>query len=102
MGKSIRLPIIKDRPRNNKKSTLYWQKVRRNNKQFIHKINDAKWKEFEEIYQNDFDGSDEEFLSIPTTLLEETILMKKSKEIVNDYDYSDYTFRIDDVKYTRK
>lgn len=102
MSKSTRLPFVKDRPRNVKKSTLYWQKVRRNNKQFINKINDAKWKEFEEIYNSGFEGTDEEFLEIPTVLLEEDILMKKPKEIMNDYDYSDYRYKSDEEKWTRK
>lgn len=29
MSRSTRKAIIKDRPRNNKKSTLYWRKIRR-------------------------------------------------------------------------
>lgn len=35
MSRSKRKPIIKDRPRNNKKSTLYWRIVRRVTKQYV-------------------------------------------------------------------
>ena len=66
------------------------------------KINDAKWKEFKEIYNSGFEGTDEEFLEIPTVLLEEDILIKKPKEIMNDYDYSDYKYISNEEKWTRK
>lgn len=65
MGKSYRKPIIKDRPRNTKKSTEYWRKVRRVTKQAVSKLE-----------------SDEDFdVDIPNP-----------KTIVNDYDYSDYKY----------
>lgn len=62
MSRSYKLPIIKDKPRNYKKSAWYWRRVRRVLRQFL--------------YREDY---------IP-----------EPKEIVNDYDYSDYTFR--DIK----
>jgi hypothetical protein len=62
MSRSKRKPIIKDRPRNKKKSTLYWRIVRRviNGRVRILK-----------------DNPTEEQLPEP-------------KEIVNDYDYCDW------------
>lgn len=63
MSRSRRKPIIKDRPRNAKKSSLYWRVVRR-------VINDK----VRQIKSNP-----EKDLSLP-----------EPKNIVNDYDYSDY------------
>ena len=57
MSDSRRKAIIKDRPRNAKKSTLYWRKIRRVIKQLV--------------------GIEED--------------LPNPKEIVNDYDYCDYT-----------
>ena len=69
MSRSKRIPIIKDRPRNKKKSSIYWRAIRRH------------WKH-----------------SIKSGKLE----FKLAKEIVNDYDYSDYKFISNNIKYTRK
>ena len=57
MSRSYKKPIIKDRPRNFKKSAFYWRQIRR--------------KLVQEVKQN-----------------KEVIL--NPKEIVNDYNYSDY------------
>ena len=64
MSKSYKKPIIKDRPRNFKKSTIYWRTIRR--------INNNKIQSF----KNNL----------------EELLLPKEKSIINDYDYSDYTF----------
>ena len=61
MSRSRRQPIIKDTPRNHKKSALYWRTIRRVTKQKVH------------ILKIDPD------VSIPIP-----------KEIVNDYNYCDY------------
>ena len=63
MSRSKRKPIIKDRPRNAKKSSLYWRVVRR--------VINSKVREL---------------LSNP----EKEPDLPEPKEIVNDYDYSDY------------
>lgn len=63
MSRSRKKPIIKDRPRNTKKSSLYWRVVRR-------VINDKV----------------RQILSNP----EKELDLPEPKEIVNDYDYSDY------------
>lgn len=78
MSRSRRVPIIKDRPRNHKKSSFYWRKVRR-------VINEK----VKDILKNP------EETEIPDP-----------KSIVNDYDYCDYTIdyreKNDDSKYKIK
>ena len=64
MGKSRRKPIIKDGPRNTKKSTAYWRPVRR-------------------VMNETVRGLDEE---------SEDDFIRDPKEIVSDYNYSDYEF----------
>lgn len=66
MSRSTRKPIIKDRPRNHKKSSLYWRSVRSTIKQSIREISQLE---------------DKEDFEIPNP-----------KEIVNDYNYCDYVF----------
>lgn len=66
MSRSRRKPIIKDRPRNAKKSSLYWRVVRR-------VINDK----VRQLFSNPDKEPD----------------LPEPKEIVNDYDYCD--FKID-------
>ena len=73
MSRSKRQSIIKDRPRNYKKSTAYWRKIRR-----IQKI------------------------EVDLIKLKEEIEISNPKEIINDYDYSDYLFRDCGKKYERK
>ena len=78
MSRSRKKPIIKDHPRNKKKSSIYWRTVRR--------VINEKVKET---------LKDPEDTEIPDP-----------KSIVNDYDYSDYTIdyreRNDDYKYKIK
>ncbi len=62
MSRSQRKPIIKDRPRNYKKSSSYWRTVRRVIKNNVRYLQEK--------------------------MLDENI--PDPKEIVNDYDYSDY------------
>lgn len=73
MSRSRRQPVIKDRPRNEKKSTSYWRTVRRVIKNSVRLLK--------------YEPESEE--TIP-----------KPKEIVNDYDYCDYVidYRLDDPK----
>jgi hypothetical protein len=72
MSRSRRQPIIKDRPRNEKKSTFYWRTVRR-------VINDK-------VRMLKYEPDSDENIPEP-------------KEIVNDYDYCDYMidYRNDDI-----
>jgi hypothetical protein len=64
MSKSKKLPVIKDGPRNYKKSSAYWRTVRRVTKEKVKYLN-------EELEDN---------------------ILPDPQEIVNDYDYSDYRF----------
>lgn len=63
MSRSRRKPIVKDRPRNEKKSSLYWRIVRR--------VINGKVRQISK--------TDEDETNLP-----------EPREIVNDYDYCDY------------
>ena len=64
MSRSVKKPVIKDGPRNHKKSSAYWRTVRRVTNEKVKYLN-------EELGDN--------ILPVP-------------QEIINDYDYSDYRF----------
>lgn len=64
MSRSKKRPIIKDGPRNYKKSSSYWRPVRRVMNQTVRGLDDL---------------TEEENIPDP-------------QEIINDYDYSDYKF----------
>jgi hypothetical protein len=74
MSRSRRQPIVKDRPRNEKKSSLYWRIVRR--------VINGKVRE---IVKND-----------------DEINLPEPKEIVNDYDYCDYVIDYRDPSWSEK
>jgi hypothetical protein len=76
MSRSRRQSVIKDGPRNSKKSSQYWRPVRRVMNQTIRGLDE---------------DSEEENIPDP-------------KEIVNDYDRSDYTFdmRFDKTEMSKK
>jgi len=90
MSKSRRMPIIKDKPRNCKRTSAYWRPIRRIWKHFI-----------KNMYQKYDVRSDYEWneLDIPSP-----------KTLINDYDYCDYwwDFRSswhdekDKIKFSRK
>jgi hypothetical protein len=63
MSRSRRKPIIKDRPRNDKKSSLYWRVVRR--------VTNDKVRQIQSNPEMESD-------------------LPEPQEIVNDYDYCDY------------
>lgn len=79
MSRSRKRPIVKDRPRNGKKSTMYWRSVRSNQNLVVRKM----------VSTGDYN------LEIPN-----------EKVIINDYDYSDYTIDLngskDQEKFSRK
>jgi hypothetical protein len=66
MSRSRKKPIAKDRPRNYKKSTIYWRRVRRTISSVVNSM---------KKYVNPDD-----------------VLIPDEKTIMNDYDYSDYCF----------
>ena len=63
MSRSYKQAVIKDSPRNFKKSQIYWRTIRRVINYTIRK------------FRNNLDE----------------MILPKEKSIVNDYDYSDYT-----------
>lgn len=64
MSRSKKKPVIKDCPRNYKKSSNYWRTIRRVTKDKIRYL------------QEDLENE----------------VIQDPKEIINDYDYSDYRF----------
>lgn len=68
MSRSHKLAILKDHPRNVKKSSEYWRKVRRTSKTVVKQFSNSD--DFEDI-----EGK-----------------LKNPKSIVNDYDYTDWIF----------
>jgi hypothetical protein len=75
MSRSRRKPIVKDRPRNEKKSSLYWRIVRR--------VINGKVRQ---IIKTDEDETD----------------LPQPREIVNDYDYCDYVIDYRDTNWSEK
>ena len=73
MSRSRRKPVVKDKPRNENSGAKYWRAVRRVTNKRVKYLNE---------------NIDDEILPVP-------------KEIVNDYDYSDYRwdlrFRDDEI-----
>lgn len=63
MSRSFKQPILKDSPRNFKKSAIYWRTIRRVINYTIKKFRNNT----------------------------EDIILPMEKSIINDYDYSDYT-----------
>ena len=63
MSRSYKQPILKDSPRNFKKSAIYWRTIRRVINYTIRKFRNNT----------------------------EDIILPMEKSIINDYDYSDYT-----------
>jgi len=76
MSRSRKKPVIKDSPRNEKKGAKYWRAVRRVTNEKVKYLNGSL---------------DDEVLPIP-------------REIVNDYDYSDYRWdlRFNDDEFSKK
>lgn len=72
MSRSKRKPYIKDKPRNHKRTTLYWSRIR-------------------SVIKNKLRSSNLEDVVLPNP-----------REIINDYDYCDYSFLSEDDKHTRK
>lgn len=84
MSRSYRKAIIKERPRNYKKSTIYWRRIRRVINQKVSQLklyfDDAK--ELSMMNEDEILGIDD------TKFMEDYI--PDPKTIINDYDYCDY------------
>lgn len=89
MSRSRKIGIIKERPRNHKKSSFYWRKVR-------HVINEKVRALKKENIDCGDEYLDEDGLSfIKDNQLEQPTqdeLIPSPKQIVDDYDYSDYHY----------
>ena len=85
MSRSIKKPIVKDKPRNRKRTSTYWRTVRRS-------IN-SKLRTYSYHIGSNLQDVDEPSLPQP-------------REVVNDYDYCDWVMRLVDPKgvekYSRK
>lgn len=85
-------PIVKDRPRNHKKSSLYWRTVRRVQNQQVRMF---KYKIYESYYCSWFSESEsDDFLYCN----QDELNIPHQKVIVNDYDYCDYWFFTDKIR----
>ena len=103
MSRSYRIPILKDKPRNYKRTSAYWRPIRRIWKQVTnsYKCEDELYP-FEEGYL-----TENEFLN---RYVNNDIEFPNPKTIINDYDYCDwfYDFRNpwhknkDKIKHSRK
>lgn len=82
MSRSIKKPIIKDKPRNHKRTSEYWRKVRRST--------DNKLR----TYLVDIDGENLQDIDEP--------FLPQPREIVNDYDYCDWVWHLDDPEMVEK
>jgi hypothetical protein len=85
MSRSIKKPIVKDKPRNRKRTSTYWRTVRRS-------INSKL-----RTYINHI-GSNIRDIEEPS--------LPQPQEVVNDYDYCDWVMRVrgpkEVEKYSRK
>ena len=77
MARSRRKPVIKDKPRNYKRTSAYWRPIRRIWKQMVNSFGDYDDKRGRFGYW-EFDDS-----------------LPSGKTIINDYDYCDSIWRYD-------
>lgn len=73
MSRLRRIPYIKDKPRNKKRTHLYWKRIRRVCKNII-----------------------------KSKLPDDNLIFPNPKSIVNDYDYCDYWYLSQNIQDTRK
>lgn len=87
MSRSKKIGIIKDSPRNYKKSSNYWRKVRRVINQKVKNISKP-----DDIILNVVFEDSENLLNGELLLKTKEEQIPVPKEIINDYDYSDYHY----------
>lgn len=89
MARSYKLPILKDKPRNYKRTSAYWRPVRRIVKQIVSTYKNKYDDSILDLYY----GEDSDDLQIKI-VEENSILLgtdiPNPKTIINDYDYCDY------------
>ena len=89
MAHSYKLPILKDKPRNYKRTSAYWRPIRSR----INQIVRGYTKRYDSTILSLCYGEDRDDLQIK--IVEENSIMlgtdiPNSKTIINDYDYCDY------------
>ena len=110
MSKSIRIPIIKQKPRNYKRTSAYWRPIRSR----INQIIGGYSKRYDDsIY--DLDDEFEDTFHLEINVIDNNSVMlgvdiPDPKTIINDYRYCDYFWDMrnpwhseeDRIKYSRK
>ena len=109
MSHSYKLPILKDKPRNYKRTSAYWRPIRSR----INQIVRGYAKRYDNTILSLCYGEDKDDLQIK--IVEENSVMlgtdiPNPKTIINDWDYCDYTWDFrdpwhdeeDKIKYSRK
>ena len=89
MARSYKLPILKDKPRNYKRTSAYWRPIRSR----INQIVRGYTKRYDNTILSLCYGEDRDDLQIK--IVEENSIMlgtdiPNPKTIINDYDYCDY------------
>jgi hypothetical protein len=109
MARSYRLPILKDKPRNYKRTSAYWRPIRR----IINQIVSTYKNRYDDSISDLCYGEDSDDLEVK--IVEENSIMlgtdiPSPKSIINEYDYCDYYWDFrepwydeeDKIKYSRK
>lgn len=108
MSRSKRIPILKDKPRNYKRTSLYWRPIRSRINQIV--------RGYAKKYDNSvLDLDDDTSFDFDVNIIEQNSIMlgtdiPNSKTIVEDWDYCDWTWDFinpwcsekDKIKYSRK
>lgn len=109
MSRSYKIPVLKDKPRNYKRTSAYWRPIRR----IINQIVSTYKNKYDDSILDLWYGEDCDELEIKIVEENSTMLgteIPNPKNIVNDWDYCDYVsdFRNpwgdkeDKIKYSRK
>ena len=109
MSRSYRIPILKDKPRNYKRTSAYWRPIRSRTNQIVR----GYFKRYNDAILDLWYGEDCDDLEIK--IVEENSIMLGTdipdpKTIINDWDYCDYIWdfknpwhsKEDEIKYSRK
>ena len=105
MSRSYKLPIIKDKPRNYKRTPAYWRPIRRIWKHTIrNSITPSYWDMLDSpeivfIGKEDMtlEEKDAYIMKFEASIPDDEIDFPNPKTIINDYDYCDYIW---DWRYT--
>ena len=109
MSRSYKIPILKDKPRNYKRTSLYWRPVRR----VINQLVSTYKNKYDDSILDLYYGEDSDDLEIK--IVEENSIMLGTeipdpKSIISDWDYCDHYWdfrnswhdKENKIKYSRK